>query len=674
LTGLQDIAGAGDPVSVCENNFELLDSIVPVSITSRGAVADGTTDCTSLIQEVLDNAGANCDIVVPKGASYFKITSSLKLRSGQRIRGLASGGQASTGQAEIRMVGGTSPIFTPKDRTINTVNVCISNLRLTGASGSTSIIDFFRCNYSVVRECLLATGVLGILFDADVGQCYFNAVVDCNVGYVSGTSIRFQNGANTNFIRGGVFQGAPKSIEALSSSSSLFINGAAFQGQDAPDDTVTHIYIDAPEVKIFGCYCEGSSVDCTASAGSTTTATVAGMTATLNQYQNYYILFLTGNNAGQRAQITSHTASPNPVFTFAALSLSVSNGDTFQITRTTGIKCTRNGSFQEHGMTWGGGIAIDVDTGGAVSATGTATAGGASTLTDGSKSWTTNQYQFYRVRITGGTGSGQIRLINSNTATVLSVHDAWNTNPDNTSTYELTEPTCNAWIRSDLKSTAGAGDADFNFHLGVLEMLSAPNGITVPFDWYLVCGLGVENALYRYGRFTRTSGQHRTQFYDYDALECYVDHKEGSFNCNNNTGYFNVGTRGRIKGGSADGLLDLLEYNTTTKARLGVKNEVFTSDTLTYAASVALDFDGGKQQHVDLTGNITFTTSNKAAGKMIELKILADGSVRSFTFPSWKFVGAAAPASIAANKTAFLKLHCYGTADTDIVARYEVEP
>ena len=50
-------------------------------------------------------------------------------------------------------------------------------------------------------------------------------------------------------------------------------------------------------------------------------------------------------------------------------------------------------------------------------ASGTATAGGASTLTNGAKTWTTNQWTNYQVRITGGTGSGQIRTIASNTGT-----------------------------------------------------------------------------------------------------------------------------------------------------------------------------------------------------------------------------------------------------------------
>lgn len=75
---------------------------------------------------------------------------------------------------------------------------------------------------------------------------------------------------------------------------------------------------------------------------------------------------------------------------------------------------------------------------GEIFASGTATAGAASTLTNGVKTWTTNQWTNYMVRITGGTGIGQTRVIASNTGTVLTVSSAWTTIPDITSTYEIT--------------------------------------------------------------------------------------------------------------------------------------------------------------------------------------------------------------------------------------------
>lgn len=69
--------------------------------------------------------------------------------------------------------------------------------------------------------------------------------------------------------------------------------------------------------------------------------------------------------------------------------------------------------------------------------TGTATAGGATTLTDSSKTWVVNQWSGYYAKITAGTGIGQEKEIVSNTATALSVVSAWTTNPDATSVYAI---------------------------------------------------------------------------------------------------------------------------------------------------------------------------------------------------------------------------------------------
>lgn len=70
---------------------------------------------------------------------------------------------------------------------------------------------------------------------------------------------------------------------------------------------------------------------------------------------------------------------------------------------------------------------------------GTATSGGANTLTDTGKAWTNNVHAGRIVKITGGTGSGQSGVIASNTATQLTVSVNWATPPDATSTYEIRE-------------------------------------------------------------------------------------------------------------------------------------------------------------------------------------------------------------------------------------------
>lgn len=96
---------------------------------------------------------------------------------------------------------------------------------------------------------------------------------------------------------------------------------------------------------------------------------------------------------------------------------------------------------------------------------------------------------------------------------------------------------------------------------------------------------------------------------------------------------------------------------------------------LPYASVLTLNFNTQSSYLVTLAGNITFASSSLNSGSQVMVKILCDGVARNLTFPSgWKFLGAAAPTSIAANKTALLHLWNFGTTDADVVAFYQVEP
>lgn len=70
-------------------------------------------------------------------------------------------------------------------------------------------------------------------------------------------------------------------------------------------------------------------------------------------------------------------------------------------------------------------------------ATGTATSATSTTLVNSGKSWLTNQWANYQVRITAGVGIGQIRTISSNTGSTLTVSAAWTVTPDATSVYAI---------------------------------------------------------------------------------------------------------------------------------------------------------------------------------------------------------------------------------------------
>ena len=92
----------------------------------------------------------------------------------------------------------------------------------------------------------------------------------------------------------------------------------------------------------------------------------------------------------------------------------------------------------------------------------------------------------------------------------------------------------------------------------------------------------------------------------------------------------------------------------------------------TSASGTDIDFDEDQLQTISISANTTFTSVNEATGKSKTIKILTDGTTRTFTFPDWKFVGAE-PSDQAASKVGILTLTCFGTADTDVVAAYAVE-
>lgn len=67
----------------------------------------------------------------------------------------------------------------------------------------------------------------------------------------------------------------------------------------------------------------------------------------------------------------------------------------------------------------------------------TASAGADYSITDSGAGWTVNAYRDYVVKITSGTGSGQVKTILENTAEILYVDGRWDINPDNTSVFSI---------------------------------------------------------------------------------------------------------------------------------------------------------------------------------------------------------------------------------------------
>jgi len=111
-----------------------------------------------------------------------------------------------------------------------------------------------------------------------------------------------------------------------------------------------------------------------------------------------------------------------------------------------------------------------------------------------------------------------------------------------------------------------------------------------------------------------------------------------------------------------------------TAATAGVDYAVPSKQgTLTYAATVDLNFSGNAVNVLALTGDVTFTTSNRAAPRGLQVIVSADASARTLTFPSnWIWLGTK-PTTIAASKTGMLSLYCKGTAESDVIAGWAVQ-
>ena len=197
----------------------------------------------------------------------------------------------------------------------------------------------------------------------------------------------------------------------------------------------------------------------TATGGSTTTIITNQTLA--RSIAGYKIHILAGPNAGVTLDIVSNTIGAGATITVAA-QLSAFTASTIYrlctpVWYVLGAGTLAAASFRKYDFatnTWvtlsQTGLAATIATDGKlittpsfinneykIFATGTATAGGASTLTNSAKAWATNQWANSQIRIVSGTGAGQIRTIASNTSTAITTSVAWTTAPDSTSVYNI---------------------------------------------------------------------------------------------------------------------------------------------------------------------------------------------------------------------------------------------
>jgi hypothetical protein len=252
----------------------------------------------------------------------------------------------------------------------------------------------------------------------------------------------------------------------------LYVASATVQSLYNPMEDA---WVSVPSGALAGTFAVGACGTAT-SVGPSGTAT-AGTTSTITtnltlarDLRGYSIHITGGPNAGATLAISSNTVGATSVITVPVQASAFTASTTFRLltprwyvlnaitaSGTTTAAVFRFYDFAlntwasaETGATDGVAPAAVIGTdskliatpswqgeGYAAFATGTATAGGASTLTNSAKTWTVNQWTNYQVRIVSGTGAGQIRTIASNTATVLTTSAAWTTNPDATSVYSI---------------------------------------------------------------------------------------------------------------------------------------------------------------------------------------------------------------------------------------------
>lgn len=96
---------------------------------------------------------------------------------------------------------------------------------------------------------------------------------------------------------------------------------------------------------------------------------------------------------------------------------------------------------------------------------------------------------------------------------------------------------------------------------------------------------------------------------------------------------------------------------------------------LAYASTITLDFQAARTRRTNLTGDVIVAFGTMATGEDVTLILKGDGSTRNLTWPaSIVWLGAAAPATLAANKSLAVRFFSTGTTSADVFATWQVQP
>jgi hypothetical protein len=97
-------------------------------------------------------------------------------------------------------------------------------------------------------------------------------------------------------------------------------------------------------------------------------------------------------------------------------------------------------------------------------------------------------------------------------------------------------------------------------------------------------------------------------------------------------------------------------------------------EDLPWASPFLLNFGLYAGYRITLAGNLAFTTQGLSPSRRMTVVLLGDGSPRTLTWPAdWRWIGTTAPATLAANKIAWLELLSTTATDAGVLARWSVE-
>lgn len=189
------------------------------------------------------------------------------------------------------------------------------------------------------------------------------------------------------------------------------------------------------------------------STGSNTSTILndTGKAWTVNQWKGYHVKITSGVGVGQTRTIASNTATQLTILSTEPWATTPTTSG-YQVLSMAAVVYTHlpePTKVEVSVADWKATVAAfdetnqsAIDTGSNWSTspdeTGMSTGSNtSSTLNDTGKAWTVNQWKGREVKLTGGTGAGQLRRVVSNTATQLTVTPTWSPTPDGTSVYRI---------------------------------------------------------------------------------------------------------------------------------------------------------------------------------------------------------------------------------------------